>query len=144
MKYIANFTSAVLFENGPVEMNIAGNSMWPYYTDGQVVKIYPKKQYNLYPGKCYVFLKKDILIIHRLICTFQSIALFAGDASNSIERVELDHIIGIPEKNSPAVSDPMIALINYMFLPFKKFKFIFNFRKYIIQSLIKGFFTYEN
>ena len=143
MTNLKEFISTELFEVWPSQLPISGNSMRPCYFDGQRVCIKPIHSQKLTSGRCYIYQNRGSLVIHRLVHAFSTYALFAGDANITIEYVNLDTIIGITEDNNNLVLMALIAFVNYFFLPFKNFNFIFRLRKFILKIIIKVSSIYE-
>jgi signal peptidase I len=96
-------------------MTISGGSMLPTFRHNQKVKIMlPKLPVKI--GRCYVFLKGDELLIHRLVAIRHKNVILIGDNNRYPEVVTLTRIIGEPRHQPKGTMIKIICLINLFFL----------------------------
>ena len=96
-------------------MPVKGNSMWPLLKDGQNVKVSAIKK-PLKRGKCYLFVYKNQLYMHRLLKVSNSQACFIGDYSEKTEEVPLDAIIGELENKQSWIALFIVNVINSIYI----------------------------
>jgi hypothetical protein len=129
--------SEILFENGPIVLKIGGNSMNPFYCNGQLVTIAPLSSQPLCRGKCYVYLSHGTIVLHRLLWIFKQSLYMAGDRNNYIEKISAENIIGMPLSDCNKIQRSLINCINIVFFPFFKITRIFRIRSKILYIIFK-------
>jgi len=89
--------------------------MWPLIKDGQRVKISAiRKPFK--KGKCYLFVNKNVLYIHRLLRISDKKAFLLGDYSEKIEVVPHEAIIGELEYSQNRIILFILNLINSIYI----------------------------
>ena len=126
---------------------ICGNSMQPLLHDGQNVVV-DFNITNLSIGKCYVFIKDDKLILHRLVWNNQRFALFIGDNSRSIEKVFLSDIVArLIIHGELIVHRYLIVAINILCSIVQKMplscQLLFTLRRIFLRVFLQGVYAYE-
>jgi hypothetical protein len=111
-----SFIKPLIFaEKNERYFSVKGNSMWPLLKDGQRVKITAiRKPFKR--GKCYLFVNKNVLYIHRLLRIYDKKAFLIGDYSEKIEEVPLEAIIGEFEYNQNGVTLFILNLLNWIYI----------------------------
>jgi hypothetical protein len=90
--------------------NVIGNSMHPMLHSGQTVNILPHER-ALIIGHIYVFLDYGKLLMHRLVAIRKQAAVFMGDHSISIEKVDQSAIVAKLECH---YNRRLVTLINFI------------------------------
>ena len=81
---IAIFLRESFFAQKPARVRVEGYSMYPFLRPGQLVGVKPVEN-SLSCGKCYVFLRSNDLVIHRLLFVSGEKAVFFGDNNRYFE-----------------------------------------------------------
>lgn len=106
---------SLLFANGPtVSMPVASNSMWPLLSQGQKVNVRLIKG-PLKNGKCYLFIYKNTLCVHRLLKVKNGQAFFIGDNAERSEKVSSEAVIGELERYQSKMTVFILNLLNQIF-----------------------------
>ncbi len=112
-----NFYKAIttfLFDNKEPVLHVCSDSMYPAFSCGQKVKVIPLRQ-PLECGKCYIFIHKGKLNIHRLLSVKNDCSVFIGDRSRRKEHVPISAIIAEPEYDQNIVTTFILRYINLFF-----------------------------
>ncbi len=126
-----------LFTTPMPTLKICSNSMQPLLTEGQQISILPLRR-PLTCGKCYIFVYKGKLFVHRLIRTMNSKAVFIADSAQKNEVVPIDAIIAEPVLYQKRISIFIVRMLNYFFYFFiKKFPFLARLRVKTVRGIIK-------
>ena len=104
-----------LLKNSVNNLLVKGNSMYPLFTDGERVKIIPLKN-SLIPGRCYIFVCNNSLLIHRLLMIKRDSVYFIGDNSQKIDIVSKEAVIAEPESNQNYLVILLLRYINMFFI----------------------------
>ena len=111
-----SFIKPVIFDGSTVRyFTVKGNSMWPLLKDGQRASISAIKM-PLKRGKCYLFVNKNLLYMHRLFRMSDNKASFIGDYSEKIEEVPVEAIIGELEHKQNRITLFILNLINSIYI----------------------------
>lgn len=138
---IPNAAKIFFFENKIKECFIYGNSMEPFLSYGEKVKIIP---YNgqLKKGHCYAFISKNNLAMHRFIkMEGNKKALFVGDNCLFFDHINISDVIGelFSYQNQSVLC--LLSLINIFFFVFinifSNFTVLNNFRRIVVRNIIK-------
>ena len=130
----AQLIKDALFEKGQIILPVEGNSMYPSLKANTRVTVRPSEK--LTPGQCCVYLKNNILVIHRVLFSYRCWAYVAGDNNNMIEKIAAETIIGIAEFNESLTIKVALTIINYLFLPLNKTVF-FKFRLRAVHRIFR-------
>ena len=108
----------LLFDAGLLdEVAITGISMVPTLHDGDKIRIHQfSSAVRLLPAHIYIYIHKQRLIVHRLICKKGGHFLFMGDNCRRPDRVGPEAIIAeyiLPESN---FKKKCVQFCNYMLL----------------------------
>ncbi len=82
----------LLKETGGVKIRLEGNSMFPTLTNGQVVSVYPIVD-DINNSDIVLFIRKEMLILHRVIKQYNNRIILKGDNEDEINVVSRDNII---------------------------------------------------
>ena len=103
----------LLLDGGGASMRVTGASMGPLYPEGGSVGVRPFHGRPV-PGRCYIFIDRDALFLHRCLSVQADTALFIGDRCNAAQRVDRCCVIGEPAVRFSGVERP-IHLLNLAF-----------------------------
>jgi RNase P subunit RPR2 len=106
-KAIADF----LFADPVPTLQVYSNSMQPLLAAGQQIKILPLRK-PLTCGKCYIFIYKGKLLIHRLMKVINDTAVFIADSAQKKEEVPIDAVIAEPALKQRRMIISVIGLLN--------------------------------
>jgi len=109
-KAIADF----LFADSMPTLQVYSNSMQPLLSAGQQIAILPL-QNPLMCGKCYIFIYKGKLFIHRLIKVINNKAVFIADSAQKREIVPIDAVIAEPIFKQRWLVVFVICILNLLF-----------------------------
>ena len=105
----------VIFNNNEGYLTVHGNSMWPLLKDGQRVRVSIVKK-PLKKSKCYLFIYKNSLYIHRLFEIQNDRVLFIGDYSEKIEEVSKEAIVGELKLDQNRLILFVLSVLNDIFI----------------------------
>ena len=103
-----------IFHNNTQGIHVNGDSMQPLLSNGQAVKITPIKQ-PVRPGKCYVFIRKGVLCVHRLKKIRKEKFFFIGDTSQKTDHVSIDAIVAELDSKQNMYTIQIIRFVNLFF-----------------------------
>ena len=109
--------------------NVVGRSMQPILRHGQTITLIPHEQ-TLISGHIYVFLCYGKLLMHRLVIHEKNVAVFMGDHSVRVEKVDCSAIVA---KLECSYNKFLLTLINLM----NKICFAVSGRKFMYALLQK-------
>jgi len=132
-KAIADF----LFTDPSPKLQVFSNSMQPLLSAGQQITILPLRQ-PLTCGKCYIFIYKGKLLIHRLIKVMNNKAVFIADSAQKKEAVPIDAVIAEPAFKQRWIIILIISWLNRLFYTLIKiFPDSAKLRVKIVRGIIK-------
>jgi len=128
-------------------IRVTGNSMLPTLYDRQIIKV-EAPVVKLYKGRCYVFIKDGMFILHRLVWNTIHYSIFMSDNTGSVEKIATQDIVAtLILKNESVYQRFMITAVNIFFISIKKIpircQWIFAARKLIVKALLQGASTNE-
>lgn len=134
MKFVQLIKNVLFEKNGQTTLPVVGHSMYPSLKANTRVTVYPSKKIT--PGQCCVYLKNNILVIHRFLFGYRCWAYVAGDNNTMIEKIAAETIIGIAEFNESLTKKVAFTIVNYLFLPLNKTA-LFKFRLRIVNRIFQ-------
>lgn len=110
-----------LLTQSNISIKVSGNSMYPTFSDGDMITIFRESNYVV--GDILVFWYKKDLLVHRLLKICDEIYLCKGDNSFRLESVEKEFVIGKVELiNSNPVQRWHSSLIELSYLVNREFR----------------------
>jgi len=105
---------AFLMPEGSAVFTVRGRSMYPALEPGRRVRL-KTPDLPLRAGRCYAFIHRRRIVVHRLVCRCGSDALFAGDRGCRYERAPMDSVVGELDYQYTGERLWLVAAINSFF-----------------------------
>ena len=137
MNKFNNAISDFLLHKTTQALKVCGNSMQPFLVNGQEASIV-SLQSPLKCGKCYIYIYRNALYVHRLVKSKNNTLFFIGDGAQKLEEIPADAVVAELNYKQDAFFIFVLRYINMIFVKISSvFPQFFRLRRKVVSAVIK-------